>query len=214
MTEHHLKFLSFKGGCIGSSESIHVKMPHCWKSHVTAHFFSLFQNFNQQDIKNEETDENEKTTGTTSYIRIILKVLVSSVGVMIFIFLGAFILGLMISSTGLHLVPKIGLLIICASVMVGEVYLSVLYIVYGQDELFRVFACVLALGIFLLVGVGVFAVVKKIYENGHSPYLIEIVFCYGAIILGITVMLGDIYLLAVYMIYGQEGLVESLLLLR
>ena len=31
-----LEFLSLKGGCRGSSESTHVKMPHCWKSHVTA----------------------------------------------------------------------------------------------------------------------------------------------------------------------------------
>ena len=38
LTEHHLEFLSLKGGCIGSSESTHVKMPYCWKSHVTAHF--------------------------------------------------------------------------------------------------------------------------------------------------------------------------------
>ena len=38
MTKHHLEFLSFKGGCSGSSESTHVKMPHCWKSHVAAHF--------------------------------------------------------------------------------------------------------------------------------------------------------------------------------
>ena len=36
LTEHHLEFLSLKGGCTGSSESIHVKIPHCWKSHVTA----------------------------------------------------------------------------------------------------------------------------------------------------------------------------------
>ena len=35
LTEYHLEFLSLKGGCTGSSESIHVKMPHCWKSHVT-----------------------------------------------------------------------------------------------------------------------------------------------------------------------------------
>ena len=35
--ENHLEFLSLTGGCTGSSESIHVKMPHCWKSHVTAH---------------------------------------------------------------------------------------------------------------------------------------------------------------------------------
>ena len=37
LTEHHLKFLSLKGGCTGSSESTLVKMPHCWKSHVAAH---------------------------------------------------------------------------------------------------------------------------------------------------------------------------------
>ena len=36
LTEHHLEFLSLKGGCPGSSEYIHVKMPHCWKSHVAA----------------------------------------------------------------------------------------------------------------------------------------------------------------------------------
>ena len=39
LTEHHLKFVSLKGGCRGSSESIHVKMPHCWESHATAHLF-------------------------------------------------------------------------------------------------------------------------------------------------------------------------------
>ena len=37
LTEHHLEFLSLKEGCTGSSESTHVKMPHCWKSHVTSH---------------------------------------------------------------------------------------------------------------------------------------------------------------------------------
>ena len=35
-TEHNLEFLRLKGGCTGSSESTHVKMPHCWKSHVAA----------------------------------------------------------------------------------------------------------------------------------------------------------------------------------
>ena len=38
LTEHHLEFLSLKGGCRGSSESTHIKMPHCWKSHGLAHF--------------------------------------------------------------------------------------------------------------------------------------------------------------------------------
>ena len=38
LTEHHLEFLSLKVVCRGSSESTHVKMPHCWKSHALAHF--------------------------------------------------------------------------------------------------------------------------------------------------------------------------------
>ena len=36
LTEHHLEFLSLKGSCRGSSESTHVKMPHCLKSHALA----------------------------------------------------------------------------------------------------------------------------------------------------------------------------------
>ena len=42
LTEHHLEFLSLKGGCTGSSESTLVKIPHCWKSHVTAHISLLW----------------------------------------------------------------------------------------------------------------------------------------------------------------------------
>ena len=44
LTEHHLAFVSLKGGCTGSSESTHVKMPHCWKSHVAGQFFFLALN--------------------------------------------------------------------------------------------------------------------------------------------------------------------------
>ena len=36
LTEHRLEFVSLKGGCTGSSESTLFKMPHCWKSYVTA----------------------------------------------------------------------------------------------------------------------------------------------------------------------------------
>ena len=36
LTEHHLEFLSLKGGCTESSEFTLVKMSHCWKSHVAA----------------------------------------------------------------------------------------------------------------------------------------------------------------------------------
>ena len=41
LTEHHLKFLSLKGGCRGSPESTNVKMSNCWKCHALAHF--IFQ---------------------------------------------------------------------------------------------------------------------------------------------------------------------------
>ena len=37
LMEHHLEFLSLKGGYTGSFESTLVKMPYCWKSHVEAH---------------------------------------------------------------------------------------------------------------------------------------------------------------------------------
>ena len=41
LTEHRLELLSFKGGCKGSYESTHVKVPHCWKSHASAHLSVL-----------------------------------------------------------------------------------------------------------------------------------------------------------------------------
>ena len=37
LTEHHLEFLSLKGGC--SSESTLVKMPLCCKSHALAQIY-------------------------------------------------------------------------------------------------------------------------------------------------------------------------------
>ena len=36
LTEHHLEFLSLKGGCTASSESTLVKMSNSWKSHAAA----------------------------------------------------------------------------------------------------------------------------------------------------------------------------------
>ena len=41
LTVVHLEILRLKGSCTDSSESTLVKMPHCWKSHVMAHFISL-----------------------------------------------------------------------------------------------------------------------------------------------------------------------------
>ena len=48
VTEHHLEFLSLKGGCKGSSESTLVKMSNCWKSHVTALIFHFSGSEQQQ----------------------------------------------------------------------------------------------------------------------------------------------------------------------
>ena len=53
LTEHHLRFLSLKGGCTGPSESTLVKMPHCWKSRVTCHgsnIFCVFDRILQYDL--------------------------------------------------------------------------------------------------------------------------------------------------------------------
>ena len=41
LTEHHLEFLSLKGGCTDSSKSTLVKISNCWKSHALAHLSTL-----------------------------------------------------------------------------------------------------------------------------------------------------------------------------
>ena len=38
LNEHRMEALSLKGSGADSSESTHLKMPHCWKSHATAQF--------------------------------------------------------------------------------------------------------------------------------------------------------------------------------
>ena len=37
LTKQKLEFQSLTRDCTGWSESTHVKMPHCWKSHAMAH---------------------------------------------------------------------------------------------------------------------------------------------------------------------------------
>ena len=49
LTEYHLEFLSLKGGCTDLSESILVKMPHCWKSYVAAHLRYIPKIFHGMD---------------------------------------------------------------------------------------------------------------------------------------------------------------------
>ena len=51
-------------GCIGSSESTFVKMPHCLKSHVTAHIMALVPRKPDfvacENFKNKGTDQPAK----------------------------------------------------------------------------------------------------------------------------------------------------------
>ena len=42
LTEHNLEFLSLKGCCTGSSESMLAKMSHCWKSYDAAQILFNF----------------------------------------------------------------------------------------------------------------------------------------------------------------------------
>ena len=48
-----------KGGCRGSSESTHVKMPHFWKSHVTAQILIISVSFQRSAFF---TNDDNKTT--------------------------------------------------------------------------------------------------------------------------------------------------------
>ena len=76
-TEHHLEFLSLKGSCTGSSESTLVKLPHCWKSRVTAHILSAqaLPSVNQNGeiegrrhnpVYDEDEDDRDKLLGNLS----------------------------------------------------------------------------------------------------------------------------------------------------
>ena len=63
LTEQHLEFLSFKGGCIGLPEPTPVKMPHCWKSCVTAQLFCYMCYRCHFDVRNgSKTVFNEYQT--------------------------------------------------------------------------------------------------------------------------------------------------------
>ena len=43
LIEHHFEFLSLKGGCTGSTESTHVKMPHLLEITCHGSFFLVIQ---------------------------------------------------------------------------------------------------------------------------------------------------------------------------
>ena len=57
LTDQNLAFLNLKGLCKGSSESSLVKMPHCWKSHVTAQTITepRHEKHNTKDVRHEKS---------------------------------------------------------------------------------------------------------------------------------------------------------------
>ena len=60
LTEHHLEFLCLTGGCTGSYESTHVKMPDCWKSHVAAHIVVCFISMASAILNNSLMEQRQK----------------------------------------------------------------------------------------------------------------------------------------------------------
>ena len=58
LTEHNLEFLSLKGGYTGLSAYQLVKMPHCSKSHVVAHFKTSRVNLDQTASDNDKSGRN------------------------------------------------------------------------------------------------------------------------------------------------------------
>ena len=53
LTKQHLELAILQGGCTGSSETILVKMPHCWKSHVAAHIMVIKQGIYKMNTENK-----------------------------------------------------------------------------------------------------------------------------------------------------------------
>ena len=63
-TEHHLEFLSLKGGCTGSSESTLVKMSHCCKSHVAAQMMFIMAGINKILVRMANREDPDQTASS------------------------------------------------------------------------------------------------------------------------------------------------------
>ena len=70
LIEHHLEFLGLKGGCRGSSESTHVKMPHCWKCHAAAQISSIHNDKSQDG--HDDRNISARLNGSTYVLQAFL----------------------------------------------------------------------------------------------------------------------------------------------
>ena len=71
-----MEFLSLTGGCIGSSESIYVKMPHCWK-HIAAQLFCPGSQSYSLSVSGDLSLEKLHALPVTYCFTMALKVIVS-----------------------------------------------------------------------------------------------------------------------------------------
>ena len=62
LTEHHLEFVSLKGGCTGSSKSTLVKMPHC----VAAQFMIFWLRADAYDTLGTSISQRKGTFQTST----------------------------------------------------------------------------------------------------------------------------------------------------
>ena len=79
LTEHHLRFLCLQGGCTGSSESTHVKMPHCWKSHALAKSI----NGPVYEISNNVVCATSKASDQPAHMRSLIRAFASRLNILI-----------------------------------------------------------------------------------------------------------------------------------
>ena len=78
LNEQHLEFLSLKRGCTGSSESVYVKMPHCWKAHVTAQIWASTQDIGTFGFLKQEEKLMSSVGNIGWYSRVVIHAFLSS----------------------------------------------------------------------------------------------------------------------------------------
>ena len=62
LSEQHLEYLSLKGGCTGWSECTLTKMPHRWKSHVTALIYCTYLPLLRRDTSSSSISSPNKSS--------------------------------------------------------------------------------------------------------------------------------------------------------
>ena len=78
LTEQRLEFLSLKIGDTGSSGSTHVKMSHCWNSHVTG----KQSNESVHEIPNNVACATSKASDQPAHMRRLVRAFASRLSIL------------------------------------------------------------------------------------------------------------------------------------